>query len=129
MDLVDKVTHRYLRSPVGAPGQSLKSHKKSKPGVLTFGRNDNPSLRKSKKKPSVRVPERLPTPVENNLFNKTEEATKPPTPSGKKLSRRQRARAKNELKESQSKSYRSKKNTHRSKKKLHRVRPKTPSSE
>ena len=87
------------------------------------------SLRKSKKKPSVRVAERLPTPVENNLFNRTEEVTKPPTPPGKKLSRRQRARAKkNELKESQSKSYRSK-NAYRSKKKTHRVRPKTPSSE
>jgi hypothetical protein len=129
MELVDKVTNRYLRLPVGEPGQSYKSHIKQKPSMLTFGKNNIPLSRKSKKKPSVRVSERLPTPEENNLFNRTEEVTKPPTPLGKKLSRRQRARAKNELKESESKSYISKKKSHRSKKKPHRVRPKTPSSE
>ena len=107
MDLVDRVTSRHLRSPVGKPGQSLKSHRKEKSSRLVFGKNNNHSLSKSKKKSSRRLTSELPISEENNFSERTKK-------SYISSSRRKSVSGKKAEKKSKSKSVRTKKKTYRS---------------
>lgn len=96
MELVDRNTNRHLRSPVGKPGKSLKSHRKEKPSTLSFERNSEPSLRKSKKK-SKRAPKKLPPIPEENKSVSTKPSSPLLSKSGRLLSKRQSSRAKNKM--------------------------------